>query len=244
MKIQVTRVLTGIGVVAFGVALLGAGGPAATGASYEIKGRYFETCACTVSCPCASNATLPTEGHCDAVSLVHIDGGAYGGVKLDGLNIAMVLRSPHGQKVKDSFVKGEMDLVTFYLDDKATARQREVMPLLMAALFGSGEIKGSKPPQYAPMSLTVDGDVVKFDIAGGSKLSFEIENIDVGDKSKIGYKKGDIGNRIVLSNTAPFPFVHDVTQGISKTFKYSDFGTSWEYKERNAFFGSVSGSGK
>jgi hypothetical protein len=212
--------------------------------SYSIKGSYYETCACSVSCPCASNATLPTEGHCDGVSLVHIDKGTYGPVKLDGLNLAIVLRSPKGQKVKDSFEKGEMDLFTLYLDDKANAQQKEVMPKLIASLFGTGEIKGSKPPQWVPMNLTTDGDTAKFTIAGGSKLSFETENIDVADKTKLGYKKGDMNNRIVLTNTAPFPWVHDITQGISRQFKYADLGTSWEYKERNAFFGAVDASGK
>jgi hypothetical protein len=49
-----------------------------------------------------------------------------------------------------------------------------------------------------------------------------------------------VGNRVVLSAAAsPFPWVREVTQGISKSFKYSDLGTSWEYKERNAFFGAV-----
>ena len=33
-------------------------------------------------------------------------------------------------------------------------------------------------------------------------------------------------------------------QGVSKHFKYADLGTSWEYKERNAFFGTVSASSK
>jgi hypothetical protein len=216
--------------------------PADTG--YNVKGNYYETCACSVSCPCASNATLPTEGHCDAISLVHIDKGSFGSVKLDGLNLAVVFRTPKGQKVKDAFGKGDMDLFTLYLDDKANAQQKEVMPKLIAALYGTGEIKGAKPPQWVPMSLTTDGDVAKFQIAGGSKLSFETENIDVGDQTKNGYKKGDIGNRIVLTNTAPFPWVHDVTQGISRHFKYADLGTSWEYKERNAFFGTVDAAGK
>jgi len=233
-----------MGVVVCGLAARAGSAPAPAATGYEIKGNYYETCACTVSCPCASNATLPTEGHCDAISLIHINQGTVGALKMDGLNFAIVFRSPKGQKVKDAFGKGEMDFFTIYLDDRASEPQKEAMPKLIGYLFGSDPIKGSRPPQWVPMSLSVDGDIAKFQIAGGSKLSFETEDIDVGDKTKDGYKKGDASNHIALTNTAPFPWVHDITQGISRHFKYADLGTSWEYKERNAFFGTVAASGK
>lgn len=232
-------VLAGLVMFAF-VRLAVALPEAAATTNAEITGRYFETCACQVSCPCAANATLPTEGHCDAISLIHIDKGSYGKVKLDGLNLAIVFRSPHGKKVKDAFAKGEMDLFTLYMDDKADATQKEVMPKVITTLFGTQEMKGAQPPQWAAMSLVTEGDSARFQIDGGKKLSFVIENIDVGEKTKAAYKEGDLGNRIVLTNSAPFRWVHDITQGISKTFKYADFGRSWEYKERNAFFGAVS----
>jgi hypothetical protein len=223
-------------VLAWGLAL-----PAHAAGEHQIEGHYYETCACSVSCPCPANVTLPTEGHCDAISLIHIDKGKQGAVALDGLNIAVVFRSPKGKKVMDSFMKGEMDLMTFYLDDKATPAQREVMPSVLAALFGTQEMKGMQPPQWVPMSLMVEDDMAKFQIAGGKTLSFDIENIDRGDKTTASYKKGDRSNRIVLSGAAkPFPWVNEVTQGFSKSFKYSDLGRSWEYKERNAFFGMVS----
>src|SRR5260221_169929 len=77
-------------VLVLGLARFAATDTTAPGAapSYDIQGKYYETCACSVSCPCASNATLPTEGHCDAISLVHIDKGTIGDTKLDGLNVA------------------------------------------------------------------------------------------------------------------------------------------------------------
>ncbi len=212
------------------------------GTSYDITGKYYETCACSVSCPCASNATLPTEGHCDGVSLVHIDKGMVGKTKMDGLNLAIVLRSPKGQKVLDSFEKGEMDLFTIYLDDKASAEQKEAMNTLIPALFGTGEIKGSKPPQWSPMALEVNGDVAKYSIDGGKKLSFEIEDVVVPTKTKYG-KDNPKGNRIVLTNSAPFPWVTGITQGISKSFHYEDYGTKWDYSGRNAFFGEVMAKG-
>jgi hypothetical protein len=34
-----------------------------------------------------------------------------------------------------------------------------------------------------------------------------------------------------------------MTQGFSHSFKYSDDGVSWEYKQRNAFFAEVIADG-
>ena len=64
---------TAIGMVAavavmglFAVGALAKGGKT----SYDVKGHYYETCGCAVSCPCATGEFLPTEAHCDAVSKV------------------------------------------------------------------------------------------------------------------------------------------------------------------------------
>jgi hypothetical protein len=217
---------------------------AAKAPAYSLTGRYYETCACAVSCPCASNATLPTEGHCDAISLVHVEKGMVGTTKLDGINIAAVLRTPHGQKTLDSFNKGEMDLITIYLDEAATNEQKDALNKVVPVLFqGMDKMKGFHAPQWAPMSLKVEGDIARYEIAGGQKLSFEIEHVKVSGVTKEGVKRSPTSDRIELSNTAPFPWVHTVTQGISKKFHYDDLGAKWDYEGRNAFFGTVAAKG-
>jgi hypothetical protein len=222
---------------------LAAASPAADEKKYEMRGKYYDTCACAVSCSCGANVTLPTEGHCDGVVLIHIDQGRVGDVKLDGLNFAVVLKTPRGEKVGDAFdIKGETDLLTLYLDDRATPEQRAAMPLLLSGLLGNRPMKGFRPPQWASMHLDVRGDVARFDIAGGSKLSFQIENIDL-DKVLPNIPRSDPGNRIGLTNVAPFPWINKVTQGHSMSFRYDDLGVKWEYKDRNAFFGETSAQG-
>lgn len=211
--------------------------------SYEMKGEYYDTCACPVSCSCGANVSVPVEGHCDGIVLIHIDKGSVGAVKLDGLNFAVVLKTPQGEKTGDAFdLKGELDLLTLYLDDRATPEQRQAMPQLLAGLLGTREMKGFRPPQWAPMHLDVQGDVARFDIAGGSKLSFEIENVDL-DKVLPKVPRSDPGNRIALTNVAPFPWIHEVTQGHSLSFHYDDLGVKWDYKNRNAFFGTAQAKG-
>ncbi|HTO87149.1 MAG TPA: DUF1326 domain-containing protein [Thermoanaerobaculia bacterium] len=232
-------VLTIAAVAALGAAAVSVG---ADRTRYEMKGKYYDTCACAVSCSCGANVSVPTEGHCDGVVLIHIDKGRVGDVSLDGLNFAIVLKTPQGEKTGDAFdLKGELDLLTLYLDDRATPAQRQAMPRLLAGLLGTREMKGFRPPQWAPMHLDVTGDVARFDIAQ-SKLSFEIENIDL-NKVLPNVPRSDPGNRIGLTNAAPFPWIHEVTQGHSVSFHYDDLGVKWDYKNRNAFFGEASAQG-
>jgi hypothetical protein len=214
----------------------------ATGTAYAVKGRYYETCACAVSCPCASNLK-PTEAHCDAAMVFHVERGNVGATALDGLNIVGVIRSPEGAIVNEAMKKGEMDLMTFYFDDRANLQQREAMGRLMPALFGEGQPKGFKPPQFAPVKLDVQGDVARLDVGSG-KVAFEIENLSTGAETKLGAKgKTTVKKRVRLTNSAPFPWIADPTQGRSKAFDYNDLGTKWHYEGRNAFFSTFASKG-
>lgn len=241
-----TRFLVVLGFAAWGVvsvATLRASPPAAKQTSYDVQGKYYDTCACPVSCSCGANVTLPVEGHCAGVILLHIEKGRVGEVNFDGLNIAIVERTPNGMKTGDAFlIKRDMDLLTVYLDDQASPRQKEAMPILLAGLLGTKQIKGFRPPQWVPMNLRVEGDIARFRIAGGTKLSFEIENVDL-DKVEPGVPRSEPSKRITLTNVAPFAFIHNVTQGYSKSFHYADLGAAWDFKERNAFFGTFAARG-
>lgn len=68
-------------------------------AQWQLSGEYFENCNCAVVCPCLVSTTAPltarpTEGVCDVVLAFHIDKGNYGGVSLDGLNVALAVHAP------------------------------------------------------------------------------------------------------------------------------------------------------
>jgi hypothetical protein len=202
------------------------------GTAVDVKGHYYETCDCAVSCPCATTKFTPTEGHCDAVSFFHLDKASVGKTKLDGLNLAVVLKSPKGQKVLDAMSKGDMDHFAIYFDEKATEEQRKTFPDLMAALFGKMEIKNAKAPAFVAMAVDSDGENAKLTI--GDKLTADIENIQVGE-TKFGTKT--VPKHIKLEGVTPFPWMGGLTQGRSRSFHYVDGATKWDYKDRNAFFG-------
>jgi hypothetical protein len=50
-----------------------------------MKGDWFDVCSCNLPCPCAF-AQAPTNNHCEGVMAYHVREGAYGDVRLDGLN--------------------------------------------------------------------------------------------------------------------------------------------------------------
>jgi hypothetical protein len=213
---------------------------AAWAESFSVKGKYYETCACAVSCPCGTGEFKPTEGHCDAVSLFHIDKGSVGKTHLDGLNVAIVLKSPQDQVVFTAFSKGEMDHFAVYLDEKATEAQRAAFPKLLEGMFGKLEVKNAKPPAFVPIKVESDGQTATIEVGSG-KLTAAIVNIKIGEEK---HGKKTVAKRIKLEGVVPFPFVKNVTQGKSTSFHYEDGDTKWDYKERNAYFADFATKGK
>jgi hypothetical protein len=54
--------------------------------SWRVKGDWFDTCNCSIPCPCTF-AQPPTGDNCEGVLAWHIRTGLYGDVGLDGLNV-------------------------------------------------------------------------------------------------------------------------------------------------------------
>jgi hypothetical protein len=60
---------------------------------WEFQGHEFINCNCTYGCPCQFNA-LPTQGHCGAVGIIHVERGHYGDVVLDDLAMVAIMQWP------------------------------------------------------------------------------------------------------------------------------------------------------
>ena len=67
-----------------------------TETNWQITGEYFETCNCTVLCPClyTNLAATPTEGDCKVAMVFHIAKGHFGELSLGGLKFVYVARTP------------------------------------------------------------------------------------------------------------------------------------------------------
>ncbi|GHO62980.1 hypothetical protein KSC_018720 [Ktedonobacter sp. SOSP1-52] len=107
---------------------------ASTQTRWQIAGDYFENCNCDVVCPClfSPNAPLtsqPTAGACEIALGFHIDQGSYGSATLNGLNVAMIVRTP------GPMAEGNWS-VALYLDELADEQQRQALQAIFTGSVG------------------------------------------------------------------------------------------------------------
>src|SRR5260370_1720121 len=89
-------------VVGLILAVSGMAWGAEAGPTYDVQGKYYDTCACHVSCSCGANVVLPSEGHSDGVIVLHIDKGRIGAESLDALHLPIVMPPPPAQNTATS----------------------------------------------------------------------------------------------------------------------------------------------
>ena len=96
---------------------------------WTISGDYFEACNCDSVCPCPTSglAARPTQGHCDAGLVFHVERGSHGTIQLDGLSFAVLLHTP-GPMIAGNWTVGVI------VDERATVEQREAL-----GAIGSGQ---------------------------------------------------------------------------------------------------------
>ena len=99
--------------------------------TWKISGDYFEACSCDSVCPCPTSglAARPTQGYCDAGLVFHVERGAYGATKLDGLSFAVLLHTP-GAMIAGNWTVGVI------VDEKATTEQREALTAIASGQAG------------------------------------------------------------------------------------------------------------
>lgn len=144
---------------------------------FAVKGDYFETCSCDVSCQCIWLGPA-TQETCDLLLAWHVTEGEKDGVDLSGLNAVMAVHTP--KQMTDGGWK-----VALYLDDRATAEQSEALGAVFSGGAGGhlaavgpliGEIAGVAP---ASISFDRSGGALKATV--GDVLSMEAEEMVGGD---------------------------------------------------------------
>ena len=99
--------------------------------AWQINGEYFETCSCDYLCPCVtSNLTArPTQGSCTFAFVQHIDRGRFNDVVLDGLNFAIIGRTP------EEMAKGNWT-VGVITDERASPEQQQAIVTIASGQAG------------------------------------------------------------------------------------------------------------
>jgi hypothetical protein len=184
------------------------GSPTASG-QWEAQGTLADACQCQVFCSCEF-MEKPSFGHCDDAAILNIERGHYGDVKLDGLQVAVVSQSPHGQRLVDTI--GNLTFARIYIAEQADARTTAALADIVRQVFGSfkegtNRISADEKVEKVKLSASVLPNRYKLQIPN-------ILNLDL-----VALIGGDGKNPMILKNNifSPYGF-EDVIIGKSKVY--------------------------
>jgi hypothetical protein len=201
---------------------------------WQIAGDYFENCNCDVVCPClfspnAPLTSMPTAGACEVAFGFHVDRGSYGDIPLDGLNVAMAVRTP------GPMAEGNWS-AALYLDERADEQQRQA---LQAIFTGS---VGGPVAALAPLISTVLG-VKTVPITfhkEGQRRSVEIKSVMQLAVHALPSMNPD--EEIWAKTGHPFaPTSLAMAVGDAKS-TWADYGMHWDNTGKNAHYAPINWS--
>ena len=141
---------------------------------WHLEGDWFDVCKCDIPCPCEF-ARTPTYGDCDGILVWHVRNGAYGGVKLDGLNVVAL------GYFKGNIWAGAKVTMGMFIDERADAKQREALQTIFGGQAGGwpagfarniGEVRGI---EFAPIQVEIAGDLATWRAAITGRVEAQAE---------------------------------------------------------------------
>ena len=143
--------------------------------SWKISGSYFETCSCTVVCPCTASLALgATLDRCKVTLVFNIHSGNIEGTDVGGLTVAAIADTP---KVMSD---GNWRLGVF-IDAAASDEQAARLGGVFSGALGGP--MGALAPlvsenlgvQRAPIEVREDG--LRHSVRIGDAVDFEVEDV-------------------------------------------------------------------
>lgn len=171
--------------------------------SWNLRGKWTESCSCTVTCPCNLNQD-PTLGHCDVAFCFAIAAGEVGGVDVSGLNVVWTVNLP------GSFMEGDAT-ARLYIDDRATKEQRDALEPIF---------RGWRGGAWEPLS----GIVREWLPSREARIEIGDGEIRVGDYGRIAWEPimDDQGRRPIVKDPPLLTFL-----GIREFEVAKATGTEW-----------------
>jgi hypothetical protein len=201
--------------------------------AWQITGDYFENCNCDVVCPCffSPNAPLtsqPTAGACEVAFGFHIDRGRNDATPLDGLNVALIARTP------GPMAQGNWS-VALYLDEQANEQQRQALQ----AIFTGAD--GGPFAALAPLISTVLGaKAVPITYhKEGKRRSVEIPSIMHLAVHALPSVYPD--QEIWAQNAHPFASSVSLAVGEEQS-TWTDYGMRWDNSGKNGHYAPINWS--
>jgi hypothetical protein len=185
-----------------------------SGTKWQLSGEYMESCNCDYLCPCiyTNPQAEVTHDHCTAALIFRIDEGHSGGIKLDGLCFALVIRS--GKIMAD----GNW-VFAGVVDARADDAQRQALSDIVSGQAGGppGMIRANlvsdfRGVEIKPIDFRIEG--LKRAASIPDILSFEIEGVA---------SRNGGGEPFFIDNTA-HPASRRLALARSKEFHVPGFG--------------------
>jgi hypothetical protein len=201
--------------------------------AWQITGDYFENCNCDVVCPCliSPNAPMtsqPTAGACEVAFGFHIDRGGYDATPLDGLNVAMVARTP------GPMAHGNWS-VALYLDERANEQQRQALQTIFTGADG-GPIAALTPL----ISTVLGAKAVPINFQKeGKRRSVEIPSVMQLAVHAVPSMNPD--EEIWAKNAHPFASSVAMAVG-EENSTWSDYGMRWDNSGKNGHYAPINWS--
>ena len=178
--------------------------------AWSVKADYTDTCSCQPTCPCFFGSA-PTLGHCEGVTLVEIESGHYGDVRLDGVKVLAVYRGG--------------DWIKFYVTDEADKAQTEAAVKLLPTFEEFFAIENVLEVKNVPISVERSAE----------RMTISTPNTT----AEIEIMKGKNGKPIKIENLPwpgfPAPPLLDHTQYRSVILKHEAEDKQFEYSGTNGF---------
>ena len=96
--------------------------------AYEVEGQLLEVCTCNILCPCWVGED-PDNGTCDGLLGWHVTKGSINGTEVAGHSLVALGHIP------GNILKGNWK-VRMYIDDKASAAQKDAMLAVWSGKLG------------------------------------------------------------------------------------------------------------
>lgn len=193
--------------------------------NWELITDYVETCNCDYGCPCNFSG-YPSYGFCRAIVLYHIKDGAFGDVKLGGLDVAYCASWPKAIHEGDGTLQ-------IYASKHADEKQRDALVKIMHgkakgngsfALFGT-TIKYFLDPQFVELETKIDGKKSSFSVPGVVEVQTD------------SFKNPVTGEESDARVTLPKGFIwREAMACFTKKMRIVSPGLSFDDSGKNAFF--------
>lgn len=198
---------------------------------WQLTGDYFENCNCDVVCPCLVSTTppltaRPTRGVCDVALVFHIDRGDYGGLSLDGLNVAIIAHTP------GPMADGNWS-VAAYLDERANDQQTAALGAIFTGREG-GPMAAFAPliaqqlgVKKVPIHYRIEGKTRSVEIPGIMQMAVE----PIPTMHPAGEIWGGLGHPVAPDRMA----LAMGRQGST----FADYGMRWDNSGKNGHYAPI-----